>query len=98
MDPGDIMANSVRSLYIRKDLVQRHWCRIDNLCIVRRMGDDGFRDKGSGIEADRAAGDQIPAFDGQQIWITRPGTNEIDSHCPAPEVLSGRMLVPAFRA
>ena len=62
MHPGDVVPGLMRGLSISAMIcVQRHRCRVDHPSARRRLGHDLARHQRAGIEADRAAPDEVAA-------------------------------------
>ena len=68
---GDVLPGGVGSLDQLHDLAQVQPRRVVDFRPRRRMTDDLFRNKRSGVKADRAGFDQLPARHRQQSRVSR---------------------------
>ena len=76
---GDIATFVVGGLDHCNDLFQMQLGTVDDEFGLMPL-QHCFRNQRASINNHRATADQALAFDGNQLWIARPGTDEIDSH------------------
>ena len=110
MQPRHVVAGVGRAPAFVDDLVERHRRGVDDARARRAMLEQRPRHERAGIEADRAARDQVAAAHGDEIGRAGAGADEVDGHRPSPvamaqvarsvatRVPSSRPLRPAPRA
>ena len=99
MDTGDILACSLSGLHLGDDRIEMHRRGIHHLGIGRRSLNDLLGNKRPGIEADRAALDQLETAHGDKVGGTRAGSDKIDGHSAAPfNSAANFMALPSLRA
>ena len=89
MQPRDILTGGMRCGIFGLDLVKRQRRRVDDARAVGTIGQKVRRDDGPGVEANRAARQNVSAAHGDQIRRARSGADEMHGH-RAPAFRSGR--------
>ena len=84
MDPGHILAGIVGGSDFRENLFQGHGRRIAHQRIRRCEGNDLLRHQGAGIKQNRAAGNQVPSPDGDEVRCSGTGPDEMHRHGLSP--------------
>ena len=80
MEPGNIEPAGIGRNVLCLDLVKGERRRIDQARPGRAMREELPRYDRAGIEADRAAGEEVAAADGYEVGRTRAGADEMDGH------------------
>src|SRR5207237_1041680 len=93
--PRDVMAGGRGLCDLIDDLVERHWCRIDDACARRAVFEQGLGDQRTGIETHRAARDQVAPAQSDQIRRARAGADEVHRH---PPFSAGKAPSPSAKA
>ncbi len=80
VQPRDILTRRMGAHELRFDLVEIHRRGVDDARTGRRERDELRRHDRSGIEADRAARDEVAAAHGDEIGRARAGADEVHGH------------------
>ena len=84
MNTGDIFTFFMSGFDDLHNIVKRHGGSVDNHGVRWRGGNHSFRHERACIKTIRATFDQSAAFDGNEIRITRPCADKINSHVAIP--------------
>src|SRR5436190_4243391 len=80
MEPRHVLACGVGFDELGFDLIQGHGRRVDDACTAGAVCQQLLWYHRAGVQADRAAGQQVPPTDGDQICGARAGAYEVDGH------------------
>ena len=80
MDARHILSRPMCRFDLGDDLIEMKRSGVDDTGTLWRCLDDLFRHQRSGIEADRAALDQLQAPQGDEIGCARSGADEMNAH------------------
>ena len=94
MQPRHVEALVVRGDELRLDLVERHRRGVDDPRAGRAIGQQLLRHERAGVEADRAARDQIAAAHGDEVGRARPRADEMHGHGASPVIASAQVAGP----
>ena len=83
MQPRDILAALVRLAELRHDRIEIERRGVDDPRARRAMVEQRFRDQRAGVEADRAARDQVAPAQGDEIGRAGSGADEMHGHSGA---------------
>ena len=84
MQAGDIFSRVMGGPDLADDFVEAHRRGVDDFRIRRAVGQNVAMHQRSGVEADRAAGQQFAAAQGDQVRRAGPRADEVDGHAPSP--------------
>src|SRR5262249_3147902 len=76
----DIQAGIRSAPAFRDDLVERHRCGVDDADAGRAIVEQRFRHQRAGVEAYRAARDEVAAADGDEVGCAGAGADEVYGH------------------
>ena len=94
MQPRHVLAGRVRRHELGLDLVERHRRGVDDARARRAMRQQLRRHDRAGIEADRAARDQVASAQGDEVGGARPGADEMHGHGVASSLASAQVTGP----
>lgn len=77
---GDVVACRVRAADFRHDRIEVQRRRVDDARSPGAVGQDRLGHQRSGVQADRAGGDQVAAAQGQQVGRAGAGADKVHAH------------------
>ena len=100
MHPRHILTGFMGCFHIGNDLVEMHRRGVLDQRVFRRGVHDLFGHQRTGIQAHRAALDQLEPAYGDEVRRARSGADEIDGHAASPDICvpTCAIAVPSLRA
>ena len=80
MEPRHVVAGAMRRFELGDDLIEAHRRRVDDARPFGAEREDLFVHQRAGIEADRAAGDEVRAAEREQVRRAGAGADEMHGH------------------
>ncbi len=80
MKPGNVVAGAMRRLELGDDLIEAHWCRVDDARARGAEREDLFVDQRACIKTNRAARDEVGAAQREKIRRAWTRADEMHGH------------------